>query len=304
MTPNRSFLFTPGNHARRVEKALGIGADAVILDLEDAVAVAEKATARDTVVAALEQARNGRAYVRVNGIATEFCFDDLAAVVGPKLDGIVLPMAESAADVKTIDWTLGNLERRAGLPVGGLDLMPIIETAAGLAAAREICAAGTRVKRIAFGAGDYTRDLDLVWTLKENEIAAARAELVLAAILDAPVAQALQRFAADRLDQVQCRLLLSRQVRAALADEPLERAQVGADQLLDGVEVGASTVNEMTQGDVLSVTNGEQVHIGNTLSEGRSIEGVIYYAGLYNVALSELEIEGNADVLLVDDDTP
>lgn len=183
MTPNRSFLFTPGNHARRVEKALGIDADVVILDLEDAVALAEKAAARKTVVAALEQARKGRAYVRVNGIDTEFCFDDLAAVVGPRVDGIVLPMAETATDVKTIDWTLANLERRAGLPVGSVDLMPIIETAAGLAGAREICAAGTRVKRIAFGAGDYTRDLDLVWTLEESEIAAARAELVLASRL-------------------------------------------------------------------------------------------------------------------------
>lgn len=183
MSPNRSFLFAPGNHPRKVEKSFGTGADAVILDLEDAVAVAEKPATRATVVEALRGDRRCRGYVRVNALDTAFCFEDLEAVVGPWLDGVVLPKVESASDLRTIDWVLGNLERRAGLAPGSVDLMPIVETAAGLAAARAICAAGTRVKRISFGAGDYTRDLNLQWTFGEAEIASARSELVLASRL-------------------------------------------------------------------------------------------------------------------------
>ena len=181
--PNRTFLFAPGNHPRKVEKSFGAGADAVILDLEDATAVAEKIPTRATVVEALKQSRTCRGYVRVNAIDTEYCFGDLETVIGPWLDGIVLPKLESVSDLETVDWTMANFERRAGLPVGSVDLMPIIETARGLAAARDICAAGSRIRRISFGAGDYTRDLNLQWTFEEAEIAAVRSELVLASRL-------------------------------------------------------------------------------------------------------------------------
>lgn len=183
MSLNRTFLFAPGNHPRRVEKAFVTGADAVILDLEDATAVAEKVPTRDTVVEALKAPRRCRGYVRVNAIDTEFCFGDLETVIGPWLDGIMLPKLESVSDLETIDWTMRNFEQRAGLEVGSIDLMPIIETARGLAAARDICGAGSRVRRVTLGAGDYTRDLNLQWTLAEDEIAAARAELVLASRL-------------------------------------------------------------------------------------------------------------------------
>lgn len=183
MQLNRSFLFTPGNHPRRVEKSFTTGADAVILDLEDAVAVSEKLATRATVVQALQQPRPCRGYVRVNGIETVFCFDDIEAVVGPWLDGIVLPMAERAADLQSVDWMVSNLERRLDLEPGTIDLMPIIETARGLAAAREIAASTVRVKRLSFGGGDYTRDLNLIWTFGEEEIASARAAVVLASRL-------------------------------------------------------------------------------------------------------------------------
>ena len=76
----RSFLFAPGNHARRVEKALTLQADAVILDLEDAVAVSEKPATRALVAAAFGQPRHGALYVRVNAHSTEWCFADLMAV--------------------------------------------------------------------------------------------------------------------------------------------------------------------------------------------------------------------------------
>src|SRR5271167_2579614 len=81
--PLRSFLFAPGNHPRRVEKALTLDADAVILDLEDAVAIAEKPAARDAVVAAFRRPRTGQLYVRVNAVDTAFCYGDLVAIVQP-----------------------------------------------------------------------------------------------------------------------------------------------------------------------------------------------------------------------------
>ena len=131
------------------------------------------------------------ASVRTSGDGVwSWCFDDLEAVVGPWLDGVMLPKVERVSDLHSVDWAMANLERRLGLEVGRIDLLPIIETARGMGAIRDIAASGTRVKRFSFGAGDYTRDLGLTWTLTEGELAAARAELVLAsrmAELEAPV---------------------------------------------------------------------------------------------------------------------
>lgn len=185
---NRSFLFAPGNHPRRVEKAFLLGADAVILDLEDSVAVAEKEAARKPVAEALARPRKCRGYVRVNAMGSPFCFRDLAGVVGKGVDGVVLPKVESAADLHAIDWLIANLERERGLPVGAIDLIPTIETAAGLTRIDRVLQArslkpysGTwRVRRVAFGAADYSHDLGLAPSPEEPELAHARARLVLA----------------------------------------------------------------------------------------------------------------------------
>ncbi len=195
MPAYRSFLFAPGNHARKVEKVFDCGADHVILDLEDAVAKAEKVATRALVVEALKRPRqNGAhkcgAYVRVNAFNTEFCYGDAVTVVGPGLDGIILPMVESREQIVAFDWLVGALERERGLPTGGIDIIPIIETGKGIANARTIAAAGTRVKRMAFGAGDYTLDMNMEWTLAESELEPVRAEMVVAsraAGLEAPL---------------------------------------------------------------------------------------------------------------------
>lgn len=177
---NRTYLFTPGNHARRVEKALGLGADAVILDLEDAVALAEKVATRDIIREILTRPRDCAGYVRVNAYDTEFCYGDICAIVTGDLDGIVLPKLESVEDLKSIDWLLANLERERGLAARSIDLMPIIETATGVVNLRAMATAGTRVRRFAFGAGDYTRDLGMEWSLGEGELLPVRSEMVLA----------------------------------------------------------------------------------------------------------------------------
>lgn len=186
----RTFLFAPGNHARRVEKALNLTADAVILDLEDAVAEKEKPTARQAVLSAATRQRRTRLYVRVNAMHTEWGYADLVAMVAPDIDGIVLPKLESADEIKAVDWLLGALERQGGLPPGGIDLMPIVETATGYANIAGIAGAGTRVKRLAFGAGDFTLDLDITWSRDELELLTYRSGFVAAsrvAGLEAPI---------------------------------------------------------------------------------------------------------------------
>ncbi len=180
MSANRTFLFAPGNHPRKVQKVFDVGADAVVLDLEDAVANAQKAAARAAVLDAMRRPRACRGYVRVNSIDTPFCYGDVTAVVDPALDGLVLPKVESAAQLSTIDWLMCQVERERGMPEGALDLVPIIETGAGMANLDAICAATARVKRLAFGAGDYHLDMNLQWDRDEAALADARGRLVLA----------------------------------------------------------------------------------------------------------------------------
>jgi citrate lyase subunit beta/citryl-CoA lyase len=188
MALNRSFLFAPGNVARRVEKAFTLEADAVILDLEDSVAISDKVATRKHVRISLEKKGQARVYVRVNAPSTPFCYGDLVETLQPGIDGVVVPKIESAADLHAIDWVMAALERERGIPEGSLDLMPLIETAAGVQRVDRVLQARNlrpyrgawRVKRVAFGAGDYANDVGLAPTLEEAELAGARERVVLA----------------------------------------------------------------------------------------------------------------------------
>jgi citrate lyase subunit beta / citryl-CoA lyase len=176
----RSLLFAPANHDRRVAKALALDVDAIILDLEDACPIAEKVATRAKAVAALRQPRHALGYVRVNALSTEFGYGDLCAVVDAGVDGIMLTKVDGPDAIKIADWLIGQLERERGLPAGSIDLMPLIETGSGLAKAEAIAGASPRVKRLAFGAGDFTLDLGLRWSREETELLAFRSALVLA----------------------------------------------------------------------------------------------------------------------------
>jgi citrate lyase subunit beta/citryl-CoA lyase len=188
--PLRSMLFAPGNHPRRVEKVFDAGADAAILDLEDAVAISEKVATRATVVAALQRPRPNLGYVRVNAFDTEYCFGDIHAIVGPGLDGIMLPKVESAAQLQAVEWMMRALERERGLEEGAIDLLPIVENGLGLERVEEIARSGTRVRRLSFGAGDFTHDMGYLWTLEEGELHYPRSRIAVAsraARLDPPI---------------------------------------------------------------------------------------------------------------------
>jgi citrate lyase subunit beta/citryl-CoA lyase len=199
MPLNRSFLFAPGNVPRRVEKALSLETDVVILDLEDSVAPSDKPAARKAIADALTRPRRSRGYVRVNAASTPYCYADLAETVHKGVDGVVLPKVESAGELHAVDWLLTNLERERGIAVGTIDLMPQLETAAGVQRIERIVQAGSlrtykphpwRVKRVAFGAGDYANDIGLSVSMDEPELAEARSRIVMisrAAGLENPI---------------------------------------------------------------------------------------------------------------------
>jgi citrate lyase subunit beta/citryl-CoA lyase len=124
----------------------------------------------------------------VNAPSTQFCFGDLNEVLHARVDGVVLPKVESAADLHAIDWLLWNLERSRGIAEGSVDLIPQIETAAGLHRIDRVLQARSlrpykgpwRVKRVAFGAADYSHELGLTPSTDEPELAEARSRVVLA----------------------------------------------------------------------------------------------------------------------------
>jgi citrate lyase subunit beta / citryl-CoA lyase len=148
-TDPRSYLFVPGNRPERFEKARAAGADAVILDLEDAVPPEAKVSARVAVSGALDASHP--VFVRINSAETEWFADDLAALnAHPGVAGILLPKAESADQIAVV--------AKAGRD--GLEILPIVETARGFSKLAEICAV-SGVGRIVFGTLDFQIDLGM-----------------------------------------------------------------------------------------------------------------------------------------------
>ena len=165
---HRSHLFVPGSDPRMMGKALLAGADAVVLDLEDAVAPAAKQAARREVRNMIEQVAEdasrspGDVNVRINRRADGYDLDDLDAVVWPGLDGIRLPKVESAGAVAAVAAQLDLLEHQRGLPTGRVSLYLGIETALGLEQAPATLRASERVIRAGLGTHDLLADLGAV----------------------------------------------------------------------------------------------------------------------------------------------
>jgi citrate lyase subunit beta / citryl-CoA lyase len=179
----RSMLYTPGNSLRLVTKAATLPMDAVILDLEDAVPLADKETARILGRDAMKlfKTRGILVFARVNSMASGFTEEDAAVVVTKDLDGLMLAKTESASDVKKLDTILGKAERRSKLAAGRIKVVTLIESAKGVMNSYAIACASKRIVALAFGAGDYYRDLGKdVSTLSydETELLFARSQIV------------------------------------------------------------------------------------------------------------------------------
>src|SRR6266700_4140722 len=162
----RSCLAVPGSTPKMLDKAQGLPADQVFLDLEDAVAPLAKPGARKNIVAALSEGNwTGKArVVRVNDLTTPWTYQDVIEVVegaGAHLDAVMLPKVQEAAHVQWLDLTLTQLERSLGLPVGGIGIEAQIENARSLVNVDAIAAASPRVETIIFGPADFMASINM-----------------------------------------------------------------------------------------------------------------------------------------------
>ena len=163
--PRRSCLSVPGSSEKMLGKAPNLGADMVFLDLEDAVAPLEKEAARDKVVKAVNDLDWGDAVlcVRVNAWDTKWTYRDVIHVVenaSERLDEIMLPKVQSAADVQALDMLLTQIEETTGRK-SRVGIEPQIETARGLINVEEICAASPRLETIVFGPADFAASTEM-----------------------------------------------------------------------------------------------------------------------------------------------
>jgi citrate lyase subunit beta / citryl-CoA lyase len=183
LPPVRSWLYAPGNNPKLLERVFSAGADAVILDLEDAVPPDQKERARQ-LVAEVVRARAGRPgpalFVRVNHPDTGLGEADLHAVVGPGLDGLRVPKVEGAETARQVDDWISQAEARNSLEPGGVALVCNVESAAGVWRADAIAAARPRVLALAFGGVDFGRDIGATTGPDGVETLYARSHLVLA----------------------------------------------------------------------------------------------------------------------------
>src|SRR6266508_3912667 len=163
--PRRSCLSVPGSSEKMLGKAANLGADMVFLDLEDAVAPLEKEAARDKVVKAINDLDWGDTVlcVRVNAWDTKWTYRDVIHVVensSERLDEIMLPKVQSAADVQALDMLMTQIEETTGRK-SRVGIEPQIETARGLINVEEICAASDRLETIVFGPADFAASTEM-----------------------------------------------------------------------------------------------------------------------------------------------
>ena len=181
--PIRTALFVPGNRPDRVDKAVGSGADAVIIDLEDAVPPAQKEQSRAAAREKIAAFPESEILVRVNAIGSEYLAGDLDEIVAPGLGCIIVPKVERREHVREIDRRLGEAERRKGLERGAIAVIPLIESARAVQNAFEILSERTDPRRLftaAFGAADYTLDMGIEMTMEGTELHYPRSRIAVA----------------------------------------------------------------------------------------------------------------------------
>jgi citrate lyase beta subunit len=179
----RSLLFMPADSRRKIEKAVTLNADSIVLDLEDSVALSQKADARTAAREALQSLDFGRRekLVRVNALQTGLFHDDIRETIAGRPDGYVIPKVQSAKDLRTaMDFIAGSgamLEWRAEAPA----VLAILETGSGVLNAREIAALGRPLEALIFGADDFAADIGAERSKSNTEVLYARSAVVLAA---------------------------------------------------------------------------------------------------------------------------
>jgi citrate lyase subunit beta/citryl-CoA lyase len=177
MVAYRSWMFVPGSDSNKIEKIQHLPVDVIIYDLEDAVAITKKESARTNVREALVNDQTHYNVVRVNGVNTPFFEDDVKEAVSNGLNAIMLPKSETKEQIQLLEHILRREEEEYGIvePIG---IVPLIESARGVCGAAEIAAASSRVKCLAFGSIDYALDIEAELTEEGFELLYARSHLV------------------------------------------------------------------------------------------------------------------------------
>ena len=181
--PMRSMLYVPGNNPGMIQQCAFYGADSILLDIEDAIAVSEKDSARNLVSHALKSLDFGDVYmtVRINGADTEFFEKDLEKIVPSRPDAIRLPKTQSPEDVKHADEIITRLEKENGIEEGSISIHAMLETAKGIVRAYEIATSSPRIEALTLGGHDLAADIGLTRTKEGMEILYARSAVVMAA---------------------------------------------------------------------------------------------------------------------------
>jgi len=179
----RTALFVPGNRPDRVDKAFSTNADIVIIDLEDAVPLADKETTRQTVREKIAAHKKSKIIVRINALDTGLAEDDLEAVVVSGLDFILLPKVEVPEHIYQIHSMLLKIERATNRDPASVFLMAQIETALGIENVYQIASTVTdpaRLYCLAFGAADYTLDMGISISSTGEELFYPRTRIAVA----------------------------------------------------------------------------------------------------------------------------
>lgn len=176
----RSMIFTPGHRRDLIEKAIRSGSDAVIIDLEDAVALEAKPQARE-LLSDLPPSPIPL-FVRTNGPETGMIWDDVIAAGSAGVAGLVIPKAEHPDIIIQIDGALTALEMTHGHPVGTIGIIPLIESAVGVRNTYDMAIASDRVECVMFGGGeqgDLVADLGCEWTPEGTGLMQARSQVLI-----------------------------------------------------------------------------------------------------------------------------
>ena len=177
----RGLLFMPGDSRRKIEKGAGLDVDAIIMDLEDGVALNNKVAARESVAQALQEVDFGRSerLVRTNMIIPNWIYtDDIHVTVSAQPDGYVLPKIETAEQIEHVSMLLSAYEDQYGWEQNSLKLIAIIETAKGIVNLKEIAQASPRLDALVFGAEDLAGDMGAIRTVQGWEVFYARSAVV------------------------------------------------------------------------------------------------------------------------------
>lgn len=179
MRARRALLYVPGSDTRKIEKATGLGADSICLDLEDGVSANRKVEARVTVVQALRTLDFHRSerLARINAIGSGLEAEDLAAVGPAHPEGIVIPKVSAPEQIRWVSDQVAAIERAQGWEQGSIYLIAMIESALGVMNLREIGQADARLQALIFGSEDYAADVGALRTKEGTEVLYARSAI-------------------------------------------------------------------------------------------------------------------------------